>query len=242
MNWKHKMNCIIIDDEPNAIDVLKRYVEQTPFLNLRQTFRNPVKAMSYLQEEKIDLVFLDINMPNLSGVQFAKVLENKPLIIFTTAYSEYAVESYELNAVDYLVKPIEFDRFIKAVNKARELFQLKSNKLNTIPVNAKQSLNEPMFILLKSGALTYKIDINDILFIEKEENYLAFQTADKKILVRANMTELFDYVPETHFCRIHKSFAVSLKHIHTLEIHQVSVSKYKIPVGSSYREELMKRL
>ena len=116
------MNCIIVDDEPNAIDVLKRYAELTPFLNLRQTFRNPLKAISYLQEEQVDLVFLDINMPKLSGIQFLRSIETKPLVIFTTAYSEYAVESYDLNAVDYLVKPIEFDRFIKAVNKAGELF------------------------------------------------------------------------------------------------------------------------
>ncbi len=236
------MNCIIIDDEPNAIDVLKRYAEQIPFLSLKQIFRNPLKAMGYLQEEKIDLIFLDINMPNLSGVQFAKVLENKPLIIFTTAYSEYAVESYELNAVDYLVKPIEFDRFIKAINKAKELFQIKNKQQNPIQTNAVHYANDTDFAMLKSGPLTHKVNIDDILFIEKEENYLAFQTSDKKILVRANMTEVFEYVPEGQFCRIHKSFVAALKHIHTLEVHQVSVGKYKIPVGSSYRDELMKRV
>ena len=122
------MNCVIIDDEPNAIDILKRYAEQAPFLRLRQTFRNPLKAIGYLQEEQIDLIFLDINMPKLSGIQFVRSLEIKPLVIFTTAYSEYAVESYDVNAVDYLVKPIEFDRFIRAVNKAKDLFQLKSSK------------------------------------------------------------------------------------------------------------------
>ena len=234
------MNCIIIDDEPHAIDVLKRYAEQTPFLNLRQTFRNPVKAMGYLQEENIDLVFLDINMPNLSGIQFVRSIEKKPLIIFTTAYSEYAVESYDLNAVDYLVKPIEFDRFIKAVNKARELFQLKGKEQN--PLQADTSESDNGFVLLKSGALTHKVNISDILFIEKEENYLAFQTPDKKILVRTNMTEVFDYVPESQFCRIHKSFVAALKHIHTIEVHQVSVGKYKIPIGGSYRDELIKKI
>ncbi|MEO6541701.1 MAG: response regulator transcription factor [Ferruginibacter sp.] len=234
------MNCIIIDDEPHAIDVLKRYVEQTPYLNLRQTFRNPLKAMGYLQEENIDLVFLDINMPNLSGMQFVRSLEKKPLIIFTTAYSEYAVESYELNAADYLVKPIEFDRFIKAVNKARELFQLKDKPQN--PIKADTLETDTSFVLLKSGALTHKVNINDILFIEKEENYLAFQTTDKKILVRANMTEVFDHVPASQFCRIHKSFVVALKHIQTIEVHQVSVGRYKIPIGASYREELTRNI
>ncbi|MEO6253261.1 MAG: response regulator transcription factor [Ferruginibacter sp.] len=234
------MNCIIIDDEPHAIDVLKRYAEQTPYLNLRETFRNPVKAMGYLQEQNIDLVFLDINMPNLSGIQFVRSLKKKPLIIFTTAYSEYAVESYELNAVDYLVKPIEFDRFIKSVNKARELFQFKSKQ--QAPLHASISETGPGFILLKSGAFTHKVNINNILFIEKEENYLAFQTTDKKILVRANMAEVFDHVPESKFCRIHKSFVAALKHIHTIEVHQVSVDKYKIPIGASYREELARKI
>ena len=167
------MNCIIIDDEPNAIDVLKRYAEQTPFLNLRQTFRNPLKAIGYLQEEQVDLIFLDINMPKLSGIQFLRSIEIKPLVIFTTAYSEYAVESYDLNAVDYLVKPIEFDRFIKAVNKANELFQLKNKQQATMLTKPGQRITDDDFVILKSGPVMHKVNINDILFIEKEENYLA---------------------------------------------------------------------
>ncbi len=235
------MNCIIIDDEPNAIEVVKRYVEQIPYLTLLHTFRNPVKAMAYLHTEKIDLIFLDINMPGLSGIQFTRSLEKKPLTIFTTAYSEYAVESYELNAVDYLVKPIEFERFIKSVNKAIEVFQVKTNQ-HGANLETNKKINDSLFVLLKSGPLTHKVNLNEIVFIEKEENYLAFQTFDKKILVRANMAELFDLVPEVQFCRVHKSFAVAIKHIHTVEIHQVSLGKYKIPVGSCYREELMKKL
>ena len=235
------MNCIIIDDEPNGIDVLKRYAEQTPFLNLCQTFRNPLKAISYLQEENVDLIFLDINMPKLSGTQFLRSIEIKPLVIFTTAYSEYAVESYDLNAVDYLVKPIEFDRFIKAVNKANELLHLKNRQPSTILTNPVQN-NDEGYVMLKSGSLIHKVNIDDILFIEKEENYLAFQTKDKRILVRANMTEVFEFVPESKFCRIHKSFVVALKHIRTLEIHQVTINNFKIPVGGSYRESLMKKI
>jgi DNA-binding LytR/AlgR family response regulator len=181
-------------------------------------------------------------MPKLSGIQFVRSIETKPLIIFTTAYSEYAVESYDLNAVDYLVKPIEFDRFIKAVNKAKDLFQLKSKQQNAVPTNTVQWIKDDEFVLLKSGALTHKINIKDILFIEKEENYLSFQTTDKKILVRANMTEIFEYVPESKFCRIHKSFVVALRHIDILETHQVTISKYKIPIGGNYKEGLVKRI
>ena len=236
------MNCIIIDDEPNAIDVLKRYAEQVPFLNLRQTFRNPLKAMGYLLEEQVDLVFLDINMPKLSGIQFLRSIEIKPLVIFTTAYSEYAVESYDLNAVDYLVKPIEFDRFIKAVNKAHEQLQHKNKQQATTLIKPIQRTSEDDLIIFKRRPVMHKVSIDDILFIEKEENYLAFQTNEKRILVRANMTAVFDYVPESKFCRVHKSFVAGVKHIHTLEIHQVTISKYKIPVGGSYREELLNRI
>lgn len=236
------MNCIIIDDEPHAIDVLKRYAEQIPYLSLRQTFRNPLKAIGYMAEEKIDLVFVDISMPNLSGMQMVKSLGEKPLIIFTTAYSEYAAASYELDAVDYLVKPIELERFIKAVNKANELFRLKKGYQYLPQGKPPAGSGTADFVLLKCGALTHKIKISDILFIEKEENYLAFQTQDKKILVRGNMADVFDFVPEAQFCRIHKSFVTALQHIQTLEVHQVTVGKFKIPIGSSYREELMKRI
>lgn len=234
------MNCIIIDDEPNAIDVLKRYVEQTPFLHLLQSFRNPIKAAGYLHEAHVDLVFLDINMPKLSGIQFLKTLDAKPLIIFTTAYSEYAVESYELNALDYLVKPIEFDRFLKAVNKANDLFQLKSQSQTSIRSTYQRS--DEHYALLKSGSILHKIAFHDILFIEKEENYLAFQTTDKKILVRANMTEVFNYVPGAKFCRVHKSFVVNLDQVESIETHQVTVAGYKIAIGASYREDLIKRI
>ena len=173
------MNCIIIDDEPNAIDVLKRYVEQTAFLHFIQAFRNPVKALGFLQETPVDLVFLDIDMPHLSGIQFVKSLEKIPIIIFTTAYAQYAVESYELNVADYLLKPIEFDRFIKAVNKASGLFQLKNQEH---PQREQSTLSavEDDWVLLKSGTITHKIRLDDILFIKKEENYLVFQTTEKQ--------------------------------------------------------------
>lgn len=234
------MICIIVDDEPNAIDILKRYVMQTPFLQLLETFRNPMKAISFMQDHSVDLIFLDINMPNLSGIQFIKTLEKKPLIILTTAYSEYAVESYELNVTDYLVKPIEFERFLKAGNKANELLKSKSKRdtlkhSTTIP-------NSHDYILLKSGSLTHKVAMEDILFIEKEENYLAFNTTYKKILVRGNMNDVFEYVSTSLFCRIHKSFVIAIKHISTIEIHQVVIGKYKIPIGGNYREELMEKL
>ncbi len=179
-------------------------------------------------------------MPNLSGIQFIKTLEKKPLIILTTAYSEYAVESYELNVTDYLVKPIEFDRFLKAVNKANELFKSKSKRDNMKGSTAIHNTSE--HILLKSGSLTHKVAVDDILFIEKEDNYLAFNTKDKKILLRGNMNDVFDYVSASSFCRIHKSFVVAIKHINMIEVHQVTVGKFKVPIGGNFKEELLVRV
>jgi DNA-binding LytR/AlgR family response regulator len=232
------MKCIIIDDEPNAIDILKRYTEQVSFLELGGTFRNPVKALEFLQDQGTDLVFLDINMPNINGLQFLRSLANRPMIIFTTAYSEYAVESYELNAVDYLVKPIEFDRFLKAVNKANAALKLQGK--NTATVVKEKPADE--YVLLRSGPQTHKVKVSDILFIEKEENYVIFNLADRKIFVRANMGEIFTIIPEQKFVRVHKSWIVSLEHISSIEQHQVIINKTKIPVSNTYRNELMSRL
>jgi two-component system LytT family response regulator len=230
------MKCIIIDDEPGAIDVLKRYVEQLDNLELAGTFRNPLKAVEFLKETNVDLVFLDINMPKINGLQFLRSLFTKPMVIFTTAYSEYAVESYEVNAVDYLVKPIEFERFLKAVNKVSDLKRSQPK-----PTISKAQKNDE-YLLLKSGPQIHKVKAGDILFIEKEENYVVFNLTDKKIFVRANMNDLFDLVPESAFVRVHKSFVVNLKHISTIEPHQVTINKIKIPLSNTYREEFLKTL
>jgi two-component system, LytTR family, response regulator len=220
------MNCVIIDDEPHAIDVLKRYVEQTDMVSLKNTFRNPVEALKYVNDEKIDLVFLDINMPGLSGVQFLQALRRKPMVIFTTAYSSYAVESYDLEAVDYLLKPILFERFLKAVARARDLMKTDDTE----------------FILLKSGTQVHQVRVSEILFITKESNYLEVNTIDKKILVRGSMNEVFSIFPESHFLRIHKSHVVALAHVQVASADHVEVNKIKLPLAASYREELIRRL
>jgi two-component system, LytTR family, response regulator len=233
------MNCIILDDEPQAVDVLARYVEQTPSLTLMGTFRNPLKALEFLRKENIQLIFLDINMPNLSGIQFLKSLRNQPLVIFTTAYSSYAVESYEWDAVDYLVKPIIFERFLKAANKAID--QLKSRGAST-GTKVEFAERQDEVILLKSGALTHRVHVSDILFVAKGGNYLEVNTLEKKIVMRANMGDLFSWLPAELFCRIHKSFVVSLKHVDTIEAHQIRIGKIILPIGASYRDEFLKRI
>ncbi|WP_343674151.1 LytTR family DNA-binding domain-containing protein [Chitinophaga sp.] len=222
------MTCIIVDDEPKALEVIIRYCQKSSLLNLKATFREPVKAIEYLQREKIDLVFLDINMPDIDGMQLVQSLAVKPMIIFTTAYASYAVESYNLNAVDYLLKPVTFDRFLTAINKA-------GNLKNSTPAG-----DETIFI--KSGSQTYQVKIADILYLEKEGNYITVHLRDKKILMRENMGDIFDLFPSTEFVRVHKSYVVAIRHISVIEVHQVIVNNAAIPIGSTFREDFRKRL
>lgn len=228
------INCIAIDDEPKALEIIERYCEKIDTICLKATFREPVKAIEFLNREHIDLIFLDINMPDISGIQLIATLAIKPMVIFTTAYSNYAVESYNLNAVDYLLKPITFERFLAAVNKAADLFALKNKTGN------KNAGSDTVFI--KSGPQTYQVKIADILYLEKDGNYITVYLKDKKILIRENMTDIFELVPEQEFVRVHKSFVVAIKHITMIEVHQLIISGEKIPIGSTYREPLKLRL
>ncbi len=175
--------------------------------------------MSSLTANKIDLIFLDINMPDINGIQVIAALAAKPMVIFTTAYSNYAVESYNLNAVDYLLKPITFERFLASVNKAAVLFDLKNKTGN------KNSGPDTVFI--KSGPQTYQVKIADILYLEKDGNYITVYLKDKKILIRENMTDIFEIVPEDGFVRVHKSFVVAIKHITMIEVHQLIINGEK---------------
>jgi two-component system, LytTR family, response regulator len=233
------MNCIIIDDEPKALDILESFIEKTAFINLKGRFRDPVVAMNFILNSKPDLIFLDINMPEISGMQLLKSLSNPPLVIFTTAYSEYAVKSYELNAVDYLLKPIEFERFLKAAIKAREQFDLKqvSDKQIIIPDHQDQQA-----VFVKSGTKTYRIEFSNILFIEGVGNYVNFILKDKKIMAYLSMQETIRFLPSRDFCRIHKSYIISMKQIDSIEFHQVKIKDHIIPIGKTYREEFLSLL
>lgn len=230
------MRCIIIEDEPLALKVMTTYVKKVPFLELQAGFRNPLQAVQYLQEQSVDLVFIDINMPALNGLQLLQSLTQPPMIIFTTAYAEYAVDSYEFSAVDYLLKPIEFDRFLRAVNKAHQRFQEDAVK-HSRPQN-----REPDLLFIKSGHKTYRLKVNDILYIEAENNYVKYVTPERSILSLDSLSQLEQQLPATHFIRVHKSFIIAIRHVDILQKEFITIQDQRIPVGRVYREAFFARI
>ena len=224
------ITCIAVDDEPMALEVIERYCAKSDLVELKAVFREPVKAIEYLGREKIDLILLDINMPDLSGMQLVQTLSPRPLIVFTTAYSHYAVDSYTLNAIDYLLKPITFERFLAAVNKA------------VAALAARTVGSDDATIFIKSGPQTHQVKLQDILYLEKDGNYITAHLRDRNILIRENMGDVFDLVPQADFIRVHKSYIVAIKHISMIEVHQLTINNEKIPVGSTYRDSLRARL
>lgn len=236
------LQCLVIDDEPRAITVLKKYIEKVSFLTLCGTFRDPLKALDHLQEENVDLIFLDIQMPNFTGLQLLNTLPNPPMIIFTTAYPEFAVKGYDYDAIDYLLKPIEFERFLKAVNKALKQYQLEQNKKTTLATSPATIPKETGTILLKSGSDIHQLKIDDILYIESAGNYVLFVTVREKVMTLLTMAEALAMVPVEIFVRVHRSYIVALKHISLIERHDVRIGEKIIPIGNYYRETFMKSI
>lgn len=222
------MKCIAIDDEPLALELISGYIQRTPFLELIESFTNPFKALEFLLKTPIDIVFIDISMPELTGIELLKSLPVLPKVIFTTAYSEHGAESYEYNAVDYLLKPLKYDRFLKAVNKAVDsTFSEKKEVIN-------QYDNESF--LIKSGSQTFKVLCEDIFYIEGAGNYITFYTKKGKIMSLLPLNEVLKMLPSHTFVRIHKSYIISIKHIEVIEKVRVIINKTPIPIGITYRE------
>ena len=222
------ISCMIIDDEPLSRDVLRKYIGELKDLSLLAECRDAFEATSLLSKNQVDLLFLDINMPGLSGISFARSLTLSPLIIFTTAYPEYAVEGFELNALDYLVKPLSFERFMKAVNRARE--RLTEN--NTEEASRK--------IVLRADKKIYAVDFSDMHFIEGQGDYIKVCLSDKVLMVHHTIKRMMDALPED-FMRIHKSYVVNLRKINFIEGNQVRIGEHTIPVSPPKREELIQR-
>ena len=227
------MRCIAVDDEPYALELISGYIQKTPFLEYLGGFTNPFKAMAFLLETPVDLVFLDINMPEISGIELLKSLPSIPKVIFTTAYSEFGAESYEFNAIDFLLKPVKYDRFLKAVNKANGnvAFQKESTVVSQKVEQANAS------ILVKSGSQLLKIQTDDILYIEGAGNYITFYTKTGKTMALLPLSEILKMLPANNFVRIHKSYIISVKHIGIIERARVIINRTAIPIGITYREQ-----
>ena len=234
------LNAIAIDDEPKALEIIQAHVNKIPFIDLKESFRDAITAINWLQNNSIHLVFLDINMPHLSGLKFRELIGREAMIVFTTAYSEYAVESYNQNAVDYLLKPISFNRFFQAALKAQQLAGYNSLKNTTsqLTTNLNHSSGHN-FIYIKSGTKKYQVNTGDILFLEKDKNYIYFHLPDKKIMSRMNMEQALNILPEGQFIQSHKSWIIALKHIEVIEPNQVVIKSVKIPIGKNYYKAVM---
>lgn len=230
------IQCLIVDDEVLAQDVIEKYITNIPTLKLVGKCDSGVEAISFLHNNPVDLIFLDLNMPELSGLDMLKTLTNPPKVILTTAYSEYALESYEYGVVDYLLKPIKLERFIKAVNKVVEQF---SEHLVDKEVPEKQ---QPQTIFIKEDQVTYQVNLNDILFIEAYGNYLKVHTLEKIYVTRDTLHDMEDKLPIEKFMRIHKSYIVSLSKFESVSGNRVYINNMEIPVGEMYKMALKQKI
>ncbi len=224
------LNCLIIDDEPLSRDVLTDFAGMCPELNLVGTCNDALEAGQVLAKQKVDLLFLDINMPKLSGISFVKSMRESPLFILVTAYPEYALEGFEIDAVDYLLKPVSFERFRTAVNRAVERYS--SNRENT----------QPAHIMLRADKKDYRIELEHILYLEAQGDYVRFVTEKQNLTVHGTLKEFIELLPAACFERIHKSYVIALNKVEYLEGNLVKVGEYKLPVSLHFRENLLAKL
>ncbi|MBI9040192.1 LytTR family DNA-binding domain-containing protein [Lutibacter sp.] len=224
------INCIIIDDEPLAINVIKSHLKEFQDLHLVNTFNNAIDGLSFLKENKVDLIFLDINMPLLDGFSFIKSLEKKPLIIITTAHTEFAVESYNLDVLDYLVKPIPFQRFVKSINK---VFRIFSNPNKTMVTAERLSI----FVKIDKKKMK-KIYLDEILVIESLKDYLKISTLSNKFIIHQTLSSFTEQLPSNNFIRIHRSYTVAIDKIDTIEGNSVEIANIRYTIGRSYIDEV----
>jgi len=224
---RNKLKCVVVDDEPMAREIIETYIAKTPNLELISSCKNATEAILFAQENEVDLFFLDINMPEISGLSLAKIIHKKTQIIFTTAYREYAIDGFNLNVVDYLLKPIAFDRFLQAVQKV-SLSEITATK------------NDFMFV--RSDRKMVKIDFNSILYIESLNDYLKIFTTEKTIIIRETIRSLEEKLPSKKFIRIHRSFIISLKNITSYTNEFIEINQKALPISRSYKESVLQKL
>jgi two-component system, LytTR family, response regulator LytT len=232
-----KLKTIAIDDEPLALRLVSDYISKTPFLELAGSFDNPLDAIDFLSSQSVDLIFVDIQMPDLTGIEFARSLENAPKIVFTTAYEKYALEGFKLNAIDYLLKPFSYEEFLKAAQKARKQSELEASTLPLIEANSQ-------FLFLKSEYKIRRINFNDILYIEGLKDYIKVFTTgeDKPVLSLNSMKSLEEKLPEDQFMRVHRSFIVNLNKISVIERSRIIFGKTYIPISDQYKDKFQEYL
>jgi DNA-binding LytR/AlgR family response regulator len=229
------MKCIIVDDEPLAIEILESYVSKIEQMKLAGTFRNAVSAFTFLQQNPVDLIFLDIQMPKLSGIEFLKSLKNPPQVILTTAYRDYAIEGFELEVVDYLLKPIPFERFLKAVGKV-----LHQPASHPSPIGKADTAED--FVYFKVDKKMVKTRMAEILYIESIKDYVKVHTADKEIVTQQKISYLEESLPGDQFLRIHRSFIINRNRIDAYSATDVEIGKFRIPIGRNYKQDVIKVL
>ncbi|MCV9388219.1 LytR/AlgR family response regulator transcription factor [Reichenbachiella ulvae] len=228
-----KIKCIAVDDEPLALEIIESYVEKMECLELVGQFRNAVKAFDFLQSgAEVDLIFLDIQMPQLTGIEFLKSLHHKPKVILTTAYRDYALEGFELEVLDYLLKPISFDRFMKGVSKYKAI----------MPEEVQLATEEDTFIFFKSDKKNIKIRLKDILYIESIKDYVKILTPEKEVVTHQKISELELKLPESDFIRVHRSFIVNIPKIECYSASEIEMLDHSVPIGRNYKVDVLERL
>jgi len=227
-----KLNCLIVDDEPIARRGLQEYVDDTAFLHPVGSCENALKASHFLNEHKVDLIYLDIQMPKLSGIDFLKTLKNPPLTIFTTAFTDYAIEGYSLDIIDYLVKPITFDRFLKASQKALEFFQMRARAEGG-------STDDMDYFFVRCDSKFEKVSYRDVAYVEALQNYAVIHVPGRRLITYITLTSLESQLPNDRFVKVHKSFIVSIPHIDAIDGNEILIENERIPISRSLREEVI---
>lgn len=248
----HKISCLIVDDEPLAQEVLTTHIARIPSLQVVQVCNNAMEAFEALHKNEIDLIFLDINMPVISGLNFLSSLKDPPAVIFTTAYTEYAIDGFELDAVDYLLKPISFQRLSKAIDKALSKLSQQGRNITVVSTEVQDqqplslhpsSVSDKQYIFVKADNKLVKVDFDDILYIEGMKDYLKMHlTAGKPVIVHQTMKGMEAQLPATQFMRVHKSFIVSLSAIRAIEGNMIHLEKTQLPIGSTFKDALLNAL
>lgn len=229
------MNCIIVDDNKMARTALKKLIEQVSFLVLQEECANPIDAYNYLIKETVDLVFLDVEMPGMTGIELVRNLEKRPIIILITSKTDYAVEAFELNVADYIIKPVTLSRFMAAVSKAKELFEIKGQK---IELNEKDK--EYMFV--RSNSILTKIKVKDITYIQALGDYVNIYTLDNRYTVHITLKGMEEKLPQDKFYRLHRSYLIALDHIDKVEEGTAFIGKHPVPIGEQYKKELLRKI